>query len=161
MIVDQELRVANGASVRESSPDFSSAIDLTLSPDIANGTEIYAVIVVDTYTHNSSSATQIDIVTDTESNFSGTNRVIGSKTLTQAQITARSADANKQPIVIRINPDQEGDGGLVSADGEQYLGIKFTHASATPTAMTVTAYFTTSYQSDPAHSHHASGSVIA
>ena len=53
MIVDQELRVNNGESVRESDPDYSSSIDLTVSPDLANGTEIYAVIIVNTYAKGS------------------------------------------------------------------------------------------------------------
>ena len=160
MIVDQELRVANATTVRASNPDFSTEIDLTVSPELAHGTEIYAVIVVDSYTANGSGSTTIDIVTDANADFSGTNRVIGSKTLTTAQLEARDDDANKQPIVIRIEPDQEDEGGLVSSVNERYLGIKFTHADATPSAFTVTAYFTTNYQSNPNHAYHASGSVI-
>lgn len=160
MIVDQELRVNNGETVRATDPDYSSAIDLTISPDLANGTELYAVIVVDTYALGSSTATTFNIVTSSAEALSTTPRVIGSTTLTAAQLEARDDDANKQAIVIRINPDQDGAGGLVSSADERYLGIQYDHATAAPTTMTVTAYFTTSYQSDPAHSQHAAGSVI-
>ena len=169
MIVDQELRVNNGESVRESDPDYSSAIDLTVSPDIANGTELYAVITINEYAAGSNSAVTFNVVTSSAEALSSP-RTLGSVTLTAAQLEARDVlnlpgaigdgGAGRQPIVIRINPDQDNITPLVSSADERYLGIEYDHATAQPTTMKVTAYFTTSYQSNPAHANHASGSVI-
>jgi len=157
---DIDLRVNNGETVRASSPDYSSSIDLTLSPDIGAGNQLVAIIVVDTYTAGSNSHVDFEVVTSASSTF-GTDRVLGTKQLTTAQLEARDDDANKQPIVVRINPDQEGEGGLVNTANERYLGIRYTFSGATPSALTTTAYFVTDYQGDPAHSHHASGMTIA
>lgn len=170
MIVDQQLRVNNGESVRESDPDYSSPIDLTVSPDIANGTELYAVIIINEYAAGSNTAVTFNVVTSSAEALSSSPRTLGSVTLTATQLEARDVanlagavgdgGAGRQPIVIRINPDQDSITPLVSSVDERYLGIEYDHASAAPTTMKVTAYFTTSYQSNPAHANHASGSQI-
>lgn len=158
---DLDLRVNNGETVRASSPDYSSSIDLTLSPDIGAGNQLVAIIVVDTYTAGSNTYVDFEIVTSASSTF-GTDRVIGTTQLTAAQLELRddTMPANRLPIVVRINPDHEA-ADLVSGVTERYLGIRYTFTGATPGALTVTAYFVTDYQGDPAHSHHKSGMTIA
>lgn len=167
MIVDQELRVNNGESVRESDPDYSSAIDLTISPIVGTGTELYAVIVVDTYTADSSNGTTFKVVTSSANDFSANRRVLGTQFVSAADLELRDDDANRQAIVVKINPDHDrdpdttipGSGIPVSGTKARYLGIQYDH-DTTPTVMTVTAYFVTEYQSDPAAGFHASGSTI-
>lgn len=161
MIVDQGLRVCNAVSVRESDPDYSSSIDLTKSPDLGSGCEIWAAVVVDTYTAGTSTATTINVVTSSVTGLSTTPRVIGTVTLTAAQLEARDDDANKQPIIIKINPDQDS-GTDTTGVAERYLGLEFDHATAAPTVMTVTAYIGAgAYQSDPTHGYQDSGFTIA
>jgi len=160
MFTDLSLRVCNNVSVRESDPDYSSSIDLVKSPDIGAGNQIIATVVVDAYTPGSSTATTINIITGDQAGFGGTNRVIGTVTLLAATLEARDDDANKQPIVIRCNPDHDS-GADVSGVANRYLGLQFDHATAAPTAMLVTAYIGhETFHSDPAHSHHDSGFTI-
>jgi hypothetical protein len=165
MIVDQELRVNNGESVRASDPDYSSAIDLTISPIVGTGTELYAVIVVDTYTQGSSGGTTFKVVTSSASDFSANRRVLGTQFVSNTDLELRDDDANRQAIVVKINPDHDRDpdtasGIPVSGTTGRYLGIQYDHDTAAPTVMTVTAYFVTEFQADPAAGFHASGSTI-
>ena len=164
MIVDQELRVNNGETVRASDPDYSSAIDLTLSPIVGTGTDLYAVIVVDTYTAGSSNGTTFKVVTASSNDFASNRRVVGTQFVSATDLELRDDDANRQAIVIKINPDHDRDpdtvsGFPVSGTKGRYLGIQYDHYT-TPTGMTGTAYFVTEFQADPAAGFHASGSTI-
>ena len=158
MILDNEMKVCDSVTVRASDPDYSSSIDLTLSPDMGTGKELYAIIIVELYTAGSSTATEISVVSSAAAALTSPKK-LSSVTLTAAQLEARDDGANKQAIVLRIHPNQEAD-TPVSGVTERYLGIEFDHAT-TPTVMTVTAYFTHDYQSDPTLAHHASGFIIA
>lgn len=149
MITDQNLCVVDNASMRESSPDYSDSIDLTLSPDIGSISDLVAVIAVHTYTAGSSDSTTINVVTSSASNLETTPKTIGTITIQAAELEARDLAGQEGggPIVIRINPQHDR---LTPPAGvtERYLGLTFTHETASPSPMTVSAYFVANYQGD-------------
>lgn len=158
MIVDNELKLNDGDNVRASDPDFSSSFDLTLSPELGIGHEVYAVIVVDTYTAGSSTGTTFNLIQSSSETFASGNNVMASRFVSATNLEARDDDANKQPIVLKFQVDMESIN--VSGTGKRYLGIRYDHDTAQPTVMTATAYLTTDFQSDPKHGFFASGSTI-
>ena len=162
MILDNEMKLCDSVDVSQTQIDYSSSIDLTVSPDMGTGEQLVAMIVIESYTAGSSTSTEFDIVTSSTADLTTSPAVVGTRTLGAARIEQRDlgAGGTKQAIIVRINPDQEEITSVSSVD-ERYIGIQFNHATATPTDMTVTAYFITNYQSDPTLAHHASGFIIA
>ena len=158
MIVDNLLKLNDGDNVAASDPDFSSAFDLTLSPELGIGHELYAVIVVNTYTQGSSGGTTFNLIQSSSETFASGNNIMSSRFLSNTTLEARDDGANKQPIVMKFQIDMESIN--VSGTGKRYLGIRYDHDTAAPSVMTVTAYLTTDFQSDPKHGFFASGSTI-
>lgn len=162
MILDDDLKVCDSVTVAASDPDYSSAYDLTKSPDLGNGEQVAAIVVIDTYTANTSTGTTINVVTSAATSLSSP-RVIGSVTLTATELETMDDDQQtNMPIVIRINPDQWS-GADVSGTGERYLGLEFDHATAAPSIMTVSAWFglAEGFRGDPRHSYHDSGFSVS
>ncbi len=154
MFVDQSLIVADNVTVRGSDPDYSSSIDLTLSPELGSGGQLVAVVAINAWTAGSATAVIINIVTSSVTGLDTTPRVIGSMTILAADLEFADAAgldiaAHCAPFVIRANPDH----GVTERGGtgtaERYLGLQFDHIGATPTVLDVTAYFTNDYQGDP------------
>ena len=157
MIVDNELKLNDATDVRVSDPDFSSAFDLTISPELGIGHEVYAVIVVNTYTKGTSTGTTFNLIQSSSETFASGNNVMASRFVSGDDLEARDDGANKQPIVLKFQVDMESIN--VGGTGKRYLGIRYDHNTA-PDVMTVTAYLTTDFQSDPKHGFFASGSTI-
>jgi hypothetical protein len=166
MILDQGLIVCDDITVRGSDPDYSSAIDMTLSPDFGSGSRLCAVITCSAYTIGSSTSTTINIVTSASSTLS-TPKTIGSLLVLAADWESRDAvgldiAAVCAPIVVWANPQHEivnRDANPITGVTERYLGLEFDHAT-TPTVLTVTAYFTTDYQGDPHNAYFAPGMTV-
>lgn len=160
MFTDKELRVCDSVDVSASDPDFSSSIDLGDSPDMGSGNQLMAVINFEAYTANGSTVTTIDIVTSSVAALSTTPRVLGTIAIPDAEIDARILAGNtRQPIVLRINPDQFS-GTDVGGVAERFLGLRFSFTTATPTTLTCTATFVECFQSDPTHGHHTTGMKV-
>ena len=161
MILDNEMTVCSSVDMSVTDPDYSPlSIDLTLSPDLGSGEQLVAIINVESYTAGSATGCTFDIITSSAADLETSPKVIGSLLVSSTELEARDSGAYKAPVVVRINPGHEGStppGGVT----ERYVGIRFNHAGALATDMTVTAYFTLGYPSDPALSHHTSGFIIA
>ena len=160
MITDQVSKLCDSVTVRATDPDYSSAYDLTVSPDMGSGKQLYAIIHVEVYDDGTSSGTTISVVTSANSALTS-NRKVGQFYASAARLTALVASPTANlPIVVPILPDVYSAASDVSSVSERYIGIEFDHATAQPTTMTVTAYITDHYQSPAAHSHHAVGMKV-
>jgi hypothetical protein len=159
---DKQLElIASGTDVK-TGPYYSSSIDLVVSPDVGTGNEIMAFINVETYTAGTNTAVTFDVVTSSVSGLSTTPKVIGSSGPISAADLEAIDDAGRvgyAPLVVKINPDHFSD-ITVSGVAERYLGLRLTHATADPSAMTVQAQFVECAGSRPEISHHASGFTI-
>jgi len=167
MYADADLRVLSAVTVAASTPDYSSFIDLTKSPDVGSGGELAFIVTVDAYTaHGSPGNTTIDAIYDTDGDGSGTIVVCGSIELTPTQLEARddwtaTTDHGRQAIVIRINPMHDIVSKDIAGVAQRYLGLRFTHATNIPTVFTATAHLSLNWQSDPKLAHGDSGMTIA
>lgn len=162
MFTDESLKVVDNADMSVSSPDYSTdSIDLTLSPDLGSGGQLVAVVVVHSYVAGSATAVTIDIVTSSAADLETTPKTIGTITLTAAELEARDATGREHgaPIVIRANPQHE-QATPPAGVTERYLGLVFTHVTATSTTMTVSAYFTECYQGDPFTAYNPAGMTV-
>jgi hypothetical protein len=158
MIVDNTLKLNDATDVRASDPDFSSAFDLTISPELGIGHEVYAVIVVNTYTAGDSTGTTFNLIQSSSPTFASGNNIMANRYISSTKLEERDDGANKQPIVLKFQIDMEDI--TVGGTGKRYLGIRYDHDAGAPTAMTVTAYLTTDFQSDPKHGFFTTGSTI-
>lgn len=170
MIMDQDFLLVDNADMSVSSPDYSTnSIDLLLSPDLGSGGTLVAVVAITgAYVAGSCTAVVMDIVTSSVAALSTTPRVIGSLTVIAADLefadsTGLDIAAHCAPFVIRANPSHgvtTRDDIAASSVAERYLGLRFTHTTATSTSMFVTAYFTNDYQGDPHNNYGAAGMTI-
>ena len=104
-----------------------------------------------------STGTTFNLIQSSSETFASGNNVMASRFVSGDDLEARDDGANKQPIVLKFQIDMESIN--VGGTGKRYLGIRYDHNTA-PDVMTVTAYLTTDFQSDPKHGFFASGSTI-
>jgi len=135
MILDKELLLSDEQDAKaDGSKVSTNTIDLgTTGRDIGAGEQLYAVVVIDTYTAGNNTSVTISVITSANADLSSATTIISTPATAAADISA-----GRVPIVLPIPPN------VIT---QRYLGLNYACATAA-TALTVTAFIAKDLQSN-------------
>ena len=127
MYVDKLLLLSDEQIICNAASEYSeNVIDLGAAKNLAKGTQLYVVVVIDV-TIASVTSINFQVVTDDSATLAGSTVQVESGAILQASLTA-----NRAPIVIPV--------GSVLNIKEQYLGVYYVLAGSVNATGKVTTF---------------------
>ena len=131
-ILDAQLQLSAAQAVTASAVS-TNTIDLGTSRDIGAGTQLFAVVGVDTTA--TAATVRFQVITSANANLSSANVISQTDDIPIANLTA-----GRKPIVIALSPAVLNSLPV----GQRYLGLQYTIGTGPLTAGAFTAYLTNS-----------------
>lgn len=134
-ILDAQLQLSAAQAVTASAVS-ANTIDLGTSRDLGTGTQLFAVINVDTTPTAAGAATvRFQVISSANANLSSANVIAQTDDIPITNLTA-----GRRPLVVSLDPSD-----LLSLPiGQRYLGLQYTIGTGPLTAGAFTAYITNS-----------------